>query len=203
MWLRPEPGPPRPGLSGSGRGPGRHGARHQCWARLHPVGAGGQGYRGRNGQKSPQRHQGPYHQPGQAPVDATQTWPSAWSPNPSAWTPPRPREKGMVDLVARDLGDLIKKLEGRQAPVAGGSKKTGPDRAQPALSQPPGRASAFLSLLANPSLAYILMMIGMMGLFFELSHPGGIFPRGGRGHQPDPGPLCHVHPARSPTLAWP
>jgi membrane-bound serine protease (ClpP class) len=33
-----------------------------------------------------------------------------------------------------------------------------------------------LSRLANPNIAFILMMLGFYGLFFELSHPGAIFP---------------------------
>jgi membrane-bound serine protease (ClpP class) len=40
----------------------------------------------------------------------------------------------------------------------------------------PGLRSRLLSTLANPNLAYILLMIGLAGLYFELSHPGAIFP---------------------------
>jgi membrane-bound serine protease (ClpP class) len=40
----------------------------------------------------------------------------------------------------------------------------------------PAFREKLLSALANPNLAYILMMIGLAGLYFELSHPGTIFP---------------------------
>jgi membrane-bound serine protease (ClpP class) len=39
-----------------------------------------------------------------------------------------------------------------------------------------GFRQKMLAVLANPNIAYILMMIGLVGLYFELAHPGAIFP---------------------------
>jgi len=39
-----------------------------------------------------------------------------------------------------------------------------------------GFRQRFLATLSNPNIAYILMMIGLVGLYFELAHPGAIFP---------------------------
>ena len=39
-----------------------------------------------------------------------------------------------------------------------------------------GFRQRFLAILSNPNIAYILMMIGLVGLYFELAHPGAIFP---------------------------
>ena len=82
---------------------------------------------------------------------------------------------GLVDFMARDLGGLLKAVEGKVVPTSGGQR----------LISSKGRAIHFhqagvrdklLSALANPNFAYILLMIGMAGLYFELSHPGTIFP---------------------------
>jgi len=40
----------------------------------------------------------------------------------------------------------------------------------------PGWRDRVLNTISNPNIAYILMMIGMAGLYFELSHPGAILP---------------------------
>ena len=85
------------------------------------------------------------------------------------------QKKGLVDLISRDLGHLLTQLHGREVPVAGGVRKL-TTAGRTLHFHTPGVRERLLSLLANPSLAYILMMIGMMGLYFELSHPGGIFP---------------------------
>ncbi len=39
-----------------------------------------------------------------------------------------------------------------------------------------GFRERFLATVSNPNIAYILMMIGLVGLYFELSNPGAIFP---------------------------
>ena len=40
----------------------------------------------------------------------------------------------------------------------------------------PGLRDKILKIISDPNIAYILMMIGLAGLYFELSHPGAIFP---------------------------
>ena len=85
------------------------------------------------------------------------------------------RRLGLVDLVARDLGSLLKSLEGRVVETGAGPRRiTSQGRALHYYQ--PGWRLRLLSLLASPDLAYILLMIGLMGLYFELSHPGAIFP---------------------------
>ncbi len=82
---------------------------------------------------------------------------------------------GLVDLVARNLGELLAKLEGKKVPVAGG-EKTINIKGKALRFVEPGWREKLLSLLGSPNLAYILLMIGMAGIYFELSHPGTIFP---------------------------
>ncbi len=38
------------------------------------------------------------------------------------------------------------------------------------------RAEEILSFLANPNVAYLLFALGMLGIYVEVTHPGGIFP---------------------------
>jgi membrane-bound serine protease (ClpP class) len=85
------------------------------------------------------------------------------------------KELGLVDILAGDLGQLLTAIEGRVVQTAAG----------PTRIETQGRALRFyepslrhkiLSLLASPNLAYILLMIGLMGLYFELSNPGAVLP---------------------------
>lgn len=85
------------------------------------------------------------------------------------------KKLGLIDLVAADLGGLLTALNGRVVNTAGGSRKI--VTAGKTISfHTPGLREKILSVLASPNLAYILLMIGMMGLYFELSNPGAIFP---------------------------
>ncbi len=85
------------------------------------------------------------------------------------------REKGLVDILAPELGSLIQRLQGRVVDTGAGRRRID-TRGRPLHFQRPGIRMRLLSFLADPNLAYILMMIGMAGLFFELSNPGSIFP---------------------------
>jgi len=81
----------------------------------------------------------------------------------------------VIDFVARDVGDLLEKADGRTVSVAGQSRtlKTS-GLAQQAL-EPDWRAE-LLAVLTNPSLALILMTIGFYGLIFEFMNPGSLYP---------------------------
>ncbi len=81
-------------------------------------------------------------------------------------------QKNVIDLVAEDLDDLLRQLEGREVPGKGRLSLAG---ARITVVQETFRTKV-LRLISNPNIAYILLMIGMAGLFFELSHPGSIFP---------------------------
>jgi membrane-bound serine protease (ClpP class) len=85
------------------------------------------------------------------------------------------KELKIIDLIARDLGFLLKELEGREVQTGEG-KRIISTKGKALHFHKPGARESLLSVLANPNLVYILMMIGLMGLYFELSHPGTIFP---------------------------
>jgi membrane-bound serine protease (ClpP class) len=81
-------------------------------------------------------------------------------------------ELNIIDLVAEDLEDLIKQIDGREVADKGRLDLTGVTVRQVAEST----RTRILKLISNPNIAYILFMIGLAGLYFELSHPGAIFP---------------------------
>ncbi len=81
----------------------------------------------------------------------------------------------VVDLLADDLEDLLKKLDGRKVTVAG--KPYVLHTAGATVQDiPEGLRTRILKNIADPNIAFILMMIGLAGLYFELAHPGVVFP---------------------------
>jgi len=84
-------------------------------------------------------------------------------------------KKKVVDLIAANLQDLLKALDGRVIEVGGQSitlKTSGLKLVYYRL----GFRDRVLRTISDPNIAYILMMIGMAGLYFELAHPGAILP---------------------------
>ncbi len=83
--------------------------------------------------------------------------------------------KGVIDLVAPSLSDLLAAVDGRVV-EKGDRKVTLRTKGAAAVPVPMGLRHRILSALADPNIAYILMMIGIYGIFFELSNPGAVFP---------------------------
>jgi membrane-bound serine protease (ClpP class) len=84
-------------------------------------------------------------------------------------------EKNVVDLVAPDLDELLKLLDGRTVVLKDG-KKVLKTKDLVKRYYEPGFRDKVLRVISDPNIAYILMMIGLAGLYFELAHPGAIFP---------------------------
>jgi membrane-bound serine protease (ClpP class) len=81
----------------------------------------------------------------------------------------------VVDYVAADLPDLLKALDGRKIKVLGREVILATEDA-PRLAYEPDWRARLLGVITNPSVAIILMMIGIYGLFFEFSNPGLVAP---------------------------
>jgi membrane-bound serine protease (ClpP class) len=84
-------------------------------------------------------------------------------------------KKNVIDIVAKDIDDLLKQADGRKVDLDGkphvlALKDAKINRYQMSLKQ------KVLNILADPNIAYILMMAGLLGLYMEFSHPGVIFP---------------------------
>ncbi len=81
----------------------------------------------------------------------------------------------VVDIVARDLPDLLRQLDGREVPMLGGVQRLATRDASIVAFDEDWR-SRLLSVITNPSLALLLMMIGLYGLIFEFTNPGMVAP---------------------------
>ncbi|MGD9302528.1 MAG: nodulation protein NfeD [Desulfobacterales bacterium] len=81
-------------------------------------------------------------------------------------------KENIIDLIAPNTDDLIRQLNGREIKDKGILNL---DDAKKIVLEETLRTK-ILKTISNPNIAYILMMIGLAGLYFELSHPGAIFP---------------------------
>lgn len=82
---------------------------------------------------------------------------------------------GVIDLIAQDTKELLQKLDGREVLLSG--KRTTLNTKNAILqSFEPSWKSRFLSTITNPNIAYILLLLAIYGIFFELMNPGSIFP---------------------------
>lgn len=81
----------------------------------------------------------------------------------------------IIDFVARDRRALLDSLDGRTVDIDGRKERLETQGAA-IVEQPMGWQHRLLNLLSDPNVSYILFMIGLYGLFFELYSPGAIFP---------------------------
>ncbi len=84
-------------------------------------------------------------------------------------------KKNVIDIVARDIGDLLRQADGRKVDINGKDvvlhvKDARVVRYEMNLKQ------RVLNTIADPNIAYILMMAGFLGLYMEFAHPGVFFP---------------------------
>jgi membrane-bound serine protease (ClpP class) len=84
-------------------------------------------------------------------------------------------ELKIIDLVASSLPELIERVDGMKVETVWGTR-TLAVKGLPVNAYDMGWRYRLLDTLSNPNIAYILMMLGFYGLFFELSNPGVIFP---------------------------
>ncbi len=82
----------------------------------------------------------------------------------------------VVDVEARDVPDLLAKLDGRKVTTASAANVVLSTRGAEVVTFAPDWRNRLLSVITNPSVALILMMIGIYGLFFEFSNPGFVLP---------------------------
>jgi membrane-bound serine protease (ClpP class) len=81
----------------------------------------------------------------------------------------------VTDLTARDVTDLIAKADGRKVTTSAGERTLATSGAVVVTLAPDWKAR-FLAIITEPSVALILMMLGVYGLFFEFSNPGWVLP---------------------------
>lgn len=82
---------------------------------------------------------------------------------------------GVIDIIATDMIDLLKQLEGRVVTVQG-VERTLHTAGLPIRETAPDWRNRLLSVITNPNVAYILLLIGIYGLILEFSNPGAFVP---------------------------
>jgi membrane-bound serine protease (ClpP class) len=84
-------------------------------------------------------------------------------------------QERVIDIIARDLADLLRQVDGRAVELAG---RTGRLATKDAVIEAidPGWASRFLAVITDPNVALILLLIGVYGLIFEFTSPGAVAP---------------------------
>jgi membrane-bound serine protease (ClpP class) len=81
----------------------------------------------------------------------------------------------VIDFISPDLQDLLTKIDGKVVKFDGVTRTLLTKGVKPRSIQMSWRYR-FLDIISNPSIAYILLMLGIYGIFFELSTPGAILP---------------------------
>ncbi len=92
-----------------------------------------------------------------------------------AVTAERALELNVIDLVVRDVDALLVAVDGRVVETAVGPV-TLHTRDVERIVVPMTLRQRFMSFLSDPNLVYILFVIGMLGIYLEMSHPGSIAP---------------------------
>jgi len=147
----------------------------------HPVGSGGQDIEGDMGEKI-ENFTASFSESIAQRRGRNVQWAEKAVRKSVAITETEALQKKVVDIVATDVNDLLRQANGRKIEI--GSTPTALDLRP---SQIPGGSfrvtridmrlkHRVLNFLADPNIAYLLMMAGILGLYVEFTHPGVIFP---------------------------
>lgn len=83
-------------------------------------------------------------------------------------------EENVIEFVAQDIADVLRQADGRRVQIDGDLVTLNLDGAPVEIIEPDWRIE-LLSILTNPNVAYILMLVGIYGLILEFYNPGIIF----------------------------
>jgi membrane-bound serine protease (ClpP class) len=85
------------------------------------------------------------------------------------------RRLKVIDVVADNVPELLKAVDGRTLEAAGEKRKLATAAAAVTEVQPDWRTKV-LAVITNPSIAYLMILVGIYALIFEFSNPGAILP---------------------------
>jgi len=85
-------------------------------------------------------------------------------------------KENVVDLLAENIEDLVAALDGRTVNVRGDDHTIDTGDGWQLVTIEPDWRTKFLSVITNPNVAYVLMLLGIYGLFFEMYNPGAVVP---------------------------
>ena len=90
-------------------------------------------------------------------------------------TPDEALKEGIIDLIASSRQELMEKLDGRKVKKHG-KEITIKTLGVPVVEVEESMRESFLKVITNPTVAYLLLLIGFYGIFFELYNPGAVVP---------------------------
>ncbi len=90
-------------------------------------------------------------------------------------TPDEALKEGIIDLIASSRQELLEKLNGRKVKKHG-KEITIKTLGVPVVEVEESLRESFLKVITNPTIAYLLLLIGFYGIFFELYNPGAVVP---------------------------
>ncbi|MCK4412838.1 MAG: nodulation protein NfeD [Candidatus Eisenbacteria sp.] len=90
-------------------------------------------------------------------------------------TAERALEIDVIDLIAPSPADLLRELAGWEVETVAGTRRLATAGAL-VVEKEMNLRDQVLGAIANPNIAYLLLLLGILGIFFELSHPGTLFP---------------------------
>lgn len=83
--------------------------------------------------------------------------------------------KNVVDFIAKDMDELLNWLDGKNVKLPSGEKTISTKDATVRI-RPLGIPRKILDIISDPNIAYLLLMLGFYGIYFEFANPGAIFP---------------------------
>ncbi len=93
-----------------------------------------------------------------------------------SYTETEAKDAGLIELIARDVPDLLAQLDGRKITRVGGAIETLAVKGGRVEWREMSKAEKLIGIVSHPNVAYILFLLGLLGLYFELSSPGAVLP---------------------------
>lgn len=85
-------------------------------------------------------------------------------------------KEGLIDLIAKNEEEIVDYFDGKKITRFNGEEVVLDLKGEDIVEIPMTGRQKFLITISNPNLAYILLMLGLLGLYFEFSNPGAILP---------------------------
>lgn len=93
-----------------------------------------------------------------------------------SWTEREALDTKLIEVIAKDRDELLRVLDGRRIKRFDGAEEVLKLTAPQVELVAPNAGDNLLSVIAHPNIAYLLFLLGLVGIYFELSHPGAILP---------------------------
>jgi membrane-bound serine protease (ClpP class) len=94
----------------------------------------------------------------------------------ASYTESEAKEARLVEIIARDVPDLVAQLDGRTVKRVGGKEEKLTLARARIETREMGEIEKLLGIVSHPNVAYLLFLLGIVGLYFELSSPGAVLP---------------------------